>query len=67
MHCDDKRTIFALKKSIDDSVKKKENLAQKLIIETDYSEKIKTQNEIKTLEKFIEEIEIQLKGMENSS
>lgn len=67
MHCDDKRTIFALKKNIEDSVKKKENLTKKLITETVHSEKIKIKKEIKSLEKFINEIEFQLTMMENSS
>ena len=67
MHCDDKRTIFALKKNIDDSNEKKEYLSRKLMTETNHSEKFKIQNEIKSLEKFINEIKFQLTRMENSS
>lgn len=67
MHCDDKRTIFALKKNIDDSIEEKEKLSRKLITETNHSEKIKIQNEIRSLEKFINEIKFQLGRMENSS
>ncbi|MFB5621329.1 MAG: hypothetical protein ACE5RO_00195 [Candidatus Nitrosomaritimum yanchengensis] len=60
MHCDDKRTIFALKKSLEENSIEKEHFFSKLEKEKDPTKKIKLQSKIDIIEKTIDEIKHQL-------
>ena len=63
MHCDDKRTIFALKKSLEEySIKKEHHLLQ-LEKEIDSSKKLELKSKIDIIEKTISEIKHQLTTM----
>ena len=63
MHCDDKRTIFALKKFLEENSIEKEHYLSKLVKEKDPTKKLKIQSEIDIIEKTIDEIKHQLKTM----
>lgn len=63
MHCDDKRTIFALKKSLEEYSIEKEHHLLELESETDSSKKLELKSKIDTIEKTISEIKHQLTTM----
>ena len=60
MHCDDKRTIFALKKSLEEYSIEKEHHLLELEKETDSSKKQELKSKIDIIEKTIIEIKHQL-------
>lgn len=60
MHCDDKRTIFALKKSLEENFIEKEHYLSKLEKEKDPTKKLELQSKIDIIEKTIDEIKHQL-------
>lgn len=64
MHCDDKRTIFVLKKSLEEYSIEKENQISNLEQEKDPVKKLELQSEIDNLEKAISEINHQLSTMD---
>lgn len=59
MHCDDKRTIFALNQKLEEA-KKEQEILRKIINEKNSEEKIEIQNKLLELDKFILEIQTQL-------
>lgn len=63
MHCDDKRTIFALKKSLEENSIEKEHFLSKLEKEKDPAKKIELQSKIDIIEKTIDETKNQLETM----
>ena len=63
MHCDDKRTIFALKQYVKDATIELHDLDKQLKNEINDSQKIEIQNRIKYLEKSILESKDQLSTM----
>ena len=63
MHCDDKRTIAALKQYILDGTTQLQDLAKQQKIELDNTQKIEIQNKIKYLEKAIKDSKDQLLSM----
>ena len=63
MHCDDKRTIFALKKSLEENSIEKEHYLSKLEKEKDPNKKLELQSKIDIIEKTIDEIKHQLETM----
>ena len=63
MHCDDKRTIFALKKSLEENSIEKEHYLPKLEKEKDPNKKLELQSKIDIIEKTIDEIKHQLEIM----
>ena len=63
MHCDDKRTIFALKKSLEENSIEKEHYLSKLVKEKDPTKKLEIQSEIYIIEKTIDEIKHQLESI----
>lgn len=63
MHCDDKRTIFVLKKSLEENSIEKEHFLSKLEKEKDPTKKIELQSKIDIIEKTIDEIKNQLETM----
>lgn len=60
MHCDDKRTTFALKKSLEENSIEKEHCLSKLEKEKDPTKKLELQSKIDIIEKTIDEIKHQL-------
>lgn len=62
MHCDDKRTIFALKKSLKENSIEKEHYLSKLGNEKDPTKKLELRSKIDTIEKTIDEIKNQLEA-----
>ena len=60
MHCDDKRTTFALKKSLEENSIEKEHYLSKLEKEKDPTKKLELQSKIDIIEKTIDEIKHQL-------
>jgi hypothetical protein len=63
LHCDDKRTIFALKKSLEEYSIEKEHIFLELEKETDSSKKLELKSKIDIIEKNIGEIKHQLTTM----
>ena len=63
MHCDDKRTIFALKKSLEEYCIEKERHLSELETETDFLKKSELKSKIDIIEKTIIEIKHQLTTM----
>lgn len=63
MHCDDKRTIFALKKSLEEYCIEKERHLSELETETDFLKKSELKSKINIIEKNIIEIKHQLTTM----
>ena len=63
MHCDDKRTIFALKKSLEESSIVKEHFLSQLGMEKDPIKKLELQSKIDIIEKTTDEIKHQLETM----
>lgn len=63
MHCDDKRTIFALKQYVKEATLELQDLDKQLKNEINDSQKIKIQNRVKYLEKAILESKNQLSTM----
>ena len=63
MHCDDKRTIAALKQYISDATRELDNLTNQLEIEQNNAEKVKIQNRIKYLEALLNDSRDQLSTM----
>ena len=63
MHCDDKRTIFALNKSLEENSIEKEHYLSKLEKEKDPNKKLELQSKIDIIEKTIDEIKHQLETM----
>ena len=63
MHCDDKRTIFALKKSLEEYSLDKEHYLLELEKETDSSKNLELKSKIDIIEKTISEIKHQLTTM----
>lgn len=63
MHCDDKRTIFALKKSLEECSIEKKHYLLELESEIDSSKKLELKSKIDTIEKTISEIKHQLTTM----
>ena len=59
MHCDDKRTIYALNKSLAEALEEKEILLRKLNDQNSLN-KTKIEDQVKSLEKYIKEVEDQL-------
>lgn len=59
MHCDDKRTIFALNQKLEEAKEEREIL-KKIINEKNSAEKIEIKKKLLDLDKFIEEIQTQL-------
>ena len=59
MHCDDKRTIFALNQKLQEAKEEKEIL-KKIINEKNSVEKTEIKKKLLELDKFIEEIQTQL-------
>ena len=65
MHCDDKRTIFALNQKLTEAKIEKENLLKTIKIEKDSSVNDGLKTKLMELEKFILEIQNQLSGTSN--
>ena len=63
MHCDDKRTITALKQYILDATTQLQDLAKQQKLELDNTQKIEIQNQIRYLEKAIKDSKDQLSTM----
>ena len=63
MHCDDKRTIFALKKSLEEYSIEKELHLSELETETDFLKKSELKSKIDIIEKTTSEIKHQLTTM----
>ena len=63
MHCDDKRTIAALKQYISDATHELEDLTNQLGTEQDDAKKIEVQNRIKSLEGALSDFKDQLSAM----
>ena len=63
MHCDDKRTIVAIKQYVFDATNELQDLAKQLKSEQDIKKKIKIQNRIKYLESAIKDSKDQLSTM----
>ncbi len=63
MHCDDKRTVFALKKSLEENSIEKEHYISKLEKEKNPTKKLELQSKIDIIEKTIDEIKHQLETM----
>jgi hypothetical protein len=63
MHCDDKRTIFVLKKSLEENSNEKEHLLSNLWEEKDTTKKLEIQSKIDIIENTIDEIKHQLETM----
>ena len=63
MHCDDKRTIFALKKSLEINYIEREHYLSKLGKEKNPDKKLELQSKIDNIEKTIDEIKYQLETM----
>ena len=63
MHCNDKRTIFALKKSLEENSLEKEHCFSKLGKEKDPIKKLELQSKIDIIEKTNAEIKLQLETM----
>lgn len=63
MHCDDKRTIFVLKKSLEEYSIEKEHHLSELETETDFLKKSELKSKINIIEKNIIEIKHQLTTM----
>ena len=63
MHCDDKRTITALKQYILDATTQLQDLAKQQKLELDNTKKIEIQNQIRYLEKAIKDSKDQLSTM----
>ena len=63
MHCDDKRTIFALKKILEENFKEQENYFLQLEQEKDPLKKLELQSKIDIIEKSTIEIKHQLGTM----
>ena len=59
MHCDDKRTIFALNQKLQEAKDEKEIL-KKIINEKSSAEKTEIEKKLLEIDKFIEEIQTQL-------
>ena len=59
MHCDDKRTIFALNQKLQEAKEEKEIL-KKIINEKNSEEKTEIEKKLLELDKFIEEVKTQL-------
>ena len=62
MHCDDKRTIFALNQNLTEAKIERENLLKKIQDEKDSLIKDELEIKLIELEKFILEIQNQLSG-----
>ena len=63
MHCNDKRTIFALKKSLENYSIEKGHYLTKLESEKDPNKKLELQSKIDIIENTIDEIKCQLETM----
>jgi len=63
MHCDDKRTIFALKQFIAESNQELQEVINQLKDENDNGRKIQIQTKISDLEKTIQDSKKQLESM----
>ena len=63
MHCDDKRTIFALKQCITDSILELQEAINQLKTETDGEKRIQIQTRINNLEKIVRDSKEQLLSM----
>ena len=63
MHCDDKRTITALKKYVLDATSELDDLEKKLKREQHNQREIEIQNRIKYLKKVIQDSNDQLSSM----
>jgi hypothetical protein len=63
MHCNDKRTIFALKKSLEHYSIEKGHYLSKLGSEKDPNKKLELQSKIDIIENTIDEIKCQLETM----
>jgi len=63
LHCDDKRTVFALKKSLEENSIEKEHYISKLEKEKNPTKKLELQSKIDIIEKTIDEIKHQLETM----
>ena len=63
MHCDDKRTIFALKQCITDSTLELQEAINQLKTETDGEKRIQIQTRINNLEKIVRDSKEQLLSM----
>jgi len=63
MHCDDKRTIFALKQLISDSTLELQKVMNQLKDEKDNEKKLQIQTRINELEKTIQDSKDQLESM----
>ncbi|MGD8299144.1 MAG: hypothetical protein PVG43_07940 [Nitrosopumilaceae archaeon] len=63
MHCDDKRTVFALRKSLEENSNEKEHYLSKLEKEKDPTKKLELQAQIDIIENTINEIKHQLEIM----
>lgn len=59
MHCDDKRTIFALNQKLQEAKEEKEIL-KKILNEKNSAEKTEIEKKLLELDKFIEEVQTQL-------
>ena len=59
MHCDDKRTIFALNQKLQETKEEKEIL-KKILNEKNSAEKTEIEKKLLELDKFIEEVQTQL-------
>jgi hypothetical protein len=63
LHCNDKRTIFALKRSLKENSIEKEHYLSILDKEKDPTKKLELQPKIDIIEKTIDEIKHQLEAM----
>ena len=67
MHCEDKRTVFSLKKSLEENSIEKEHYLSKMEKGRDPTKKLELQSKIDIIEKTIDEIKHQLETMGNFS
>ncbi len=59
MHCDDKRTIFALNQKLQET-KEEKKILKKILNEKNTAEKTEIEKKLLELDRFIEEVQTQL-------
>ena len=60
MHCDDKRTIFALKEGLNEAIKEKEGLMMKLEREKNTPKRKEIEDKLNQTNEYINELKAQL-------
>lgn len=63
MHCDEKRTIFALNQKLKEAKEEREILLKQINIEKNFQLKKEIETKLNNLDKFITEVQSQLSEM----